>query len=70
MVVRMVCLWIMTWAHTVPVSCQQSDGEQGQSLTTGSSDISPQTNNIFDQNHMMNIIQLIEQAGYHWVSCQ
>lgn len=43
----MVCLWIMTGAHTVPVSCQQSDCEGGQSLTTGRSDISPQTNNIF-----------------------
>lgn len=58
--VCMVCLWIMAWAHTGPVSCQQSDCEGGQSLTTGSSDISPQTNNIFDQNHMMNIIHLIE----------
>lgn len=66
----MVCLWIMTWAHTVPVSCQQSYCEGGQSLTTGSSDISPQTNNIFDQNHMMNIIHLIEQTGYRGVSCQ
>lgn len=62
----------MTWAHIVPVSCQQklAQCERGQSLTTGSSDISPQTNNIFDQNHMMNIIHLIEQTGYHWVSCQ
>lgn len=66
----MVCLWIRTWVHTVPVSCQQNDCERGQSLTTGSSDISTQTNNIFDQNHMMNIIHLIEQTGYHWLSRQ
>lgn len=62
--------WIMAWAHTVPVSCQQRDCEGEQSLTTGSSDISPQTNNIFDQNHTMNNIHLIEQIGYHWLSCQ
>lgn len=66
----MMCLWIMTLAHTAPVSCQQSYCEGGQSLTTGSSDISPQTNNIFDQNHMMNIIHLIEQTGCRGVSCQ
>lgn len=68
--VCMVFLWIMAWAHTVPVSCQQRDCEGEQSLTTGSGDISPQTNNIFDQNHTMNIIHLIEQIGYHWLSCQ
>lgn len=64
-----LCLWMRIWAHTVPVCCQQSDCE-GQSLTTGSSDKSPQINNIFDQNHMMNIIHLIDQTRYHWVSCQ